>query len=154
MKSIFAFLQSTVIFQIDSKSSGTRYYLSFNSDRRTLFVSFPNEKIVIGKQMKLDTTGVNFTNVLSAAFTHSDPKSAKKTVKLSVFFAHSGSAHVKAARRTLMKLTSDAAEGWFILAGNGKPCLGNKPCGDGGLAVEANLAFPKVSFIGSFRFTS
>ena len=96
LKSVFAFLQSTVIFQIDSKSSGTRYYLSFNSDRRTLFVSFPNEKTVIGKQMNLDTT--------------------------------------------------DAAEGWFVLAGNGKPCLGNKPCGDGGLAVEAHLAFPKVSF--------
>jgi len=34
-----------------------------------------------------------------------DPKSAKKTVKLSVFFALWGSALVKAAQRTLMKLT-------------------------------------------------
>jgi len=46
--------------------------------------------------------GVNFINVLQAAFTSADPKSAKKTVKLSVFFALSGSARVKAGRRTLM----------------------------------------------------
>ena len=31
------------------------------------------------------TSGVNFTNVLQAAFTGADPKSAKKTVKLSSF---------------------------------------------------------------------
>ena len=48
--------------------------------------------------------GVNFTNVLRAAFTRADPKSAKKTVKLSSFFALLGSASVKAARRTLVKL--------------------------------------------------
>jgi len=35
-----------------------------------------------------------------------DAERAKKTVKLSVFFALSGSAHAKAAHRTLMKLTS------------------------------------------------
>ncbi len=49
--------------------------------------------------------GVNFSNVLRTAFTLADPKSAKKTVKLSVFFALSGSARVKAAHRMLMKLT-------------------------------------------------
>jgi len=43
--------------------------------------------------------GVNFTNVLRAAFTLKDPKSAKKTVKLSSFFALLGSALVKAARK-------------------------------------------------------
>jgi len=32
---------------------------------------------------------------------------AQKAVKLSVFFALSGSAHAKAARRKLVKLTSD-----------------------------------------------
>ena len=36
---------------------------------------------------------------------HADPERAKKTVKLSSFFALSGSARVKAARRMLMKLT-------------------------------------------------
>jgi len=54
--------------------------------------------------MKL-TPGVNFTNIIWAAFTHADPQSAKKTVKLSVFFALSGSAHAKAGRKTMMKLT-------------------------------------------------
>jgi len=55
--------------------------------------------------MKL-TPGVNVNNVLKAAFTRPDPKSAKKTVKLSVFFSLLGSANAKAARRLWMKLTN------------------------------------------------
>jgi len=54
--------------------------------------------------MKL-SPGVNFINVLQAAFTHANPKSSKKTAKLSVFFALSGSGGAKLAHRTLMKLT-------------------------------------------------
>ena len=54
----------------------------------------------------LRTTRVNFTNLLRAPFTCADPKSAKKTVKLSSFIALLGSARVKAARRTLVKLTT------------------------------------------------
>jgi len=46
---------------------------------------------------------VNFINVLQAAFTRPDPKSAKKTDKLTVFFTLSGSARAKAACRMLMK---------------------------------------------------
>jgi len=49
--------------------------------------------------------GVNFINVLRAAFALADPESAKKTVKLSVFFALSGSALAKAAPKMLLKLT-------------------------------------------------
>jgi len=49
--------------------------------------------------------GVNFTHVLRAAFTRADPKSAIKLLNLTVFFALLGSARVKAARRTLVKLT-------------------------------------------------
>ena len=52
----------------------------------------------------LSTQGVNFTNILRAAFTHRSQK-CKKTVKLSSFFALLGSVHVKAACRMLMKLT-------------------------------------------------
>ena len=48
---------------------------------------------------------VNFTNILRAAFTLADPKSAKKLLNLTAFFALLVSAGVKAARRTLMKLT-------------------------------------------------
>jgi hypothetical protein len=48
--------------------------------------------------------GVNFTNIIRAAFTQADPKSAKKTVKLSVFFEHSGSACIKSALRTMIKI--------------------------------------------------
>ena len=45
--------------------------------------------------------GVNFTNILQADFTRADPKGAKKTVKLSSFFALSGSAGVKAAGKNI-----------------------------------------------------
>ena len=53
---------------------------------------------------EVERLGVNFTNILRAAFALVDPKSAKKTVKLSSFFALLGSTSVKAARRTLVKL--------------------------------------------------
>jgi len=48
--------------------------------------------------------GVNFIHILRALYMRQDPESAKKTVKLSIFFALSGSACTKGARRTLMKL--------------------------------------------------
>jgi len=54
--------------------------------------------------MKL-TPGINFINVLQAAFTPANPESAKRKVKLSVFFPLLGSASAKAARRMLVKLT-------------------------------------------------
>ena len=54
---------------------------------------------------KSTNPGVNFINVLQAAFTLAGPKSAKKTVMSSSFFAPLGSACVKAACRMLMKLT-------------------------------------------------
>ena len=46
--------------------------------------------------------GVNFTNILWAAFTSADPKSAKKTIKSSSFLALLGSARIN----TLMKSTN------------------------------------------------
>jgi len=48
--------------------------------------------------------GVNFSNVLQAAFTCIDPKSAKKTFDLTTFFALLGSALAKGVHRMLMKL--------------------------------------------------
>ena len=51
------------------------------------------------------TPGVNFTNVLRAAFTRADLKSAIKLLNLTVFFAILGSTCVKAPCRTLVKLT-------------------------------------------------
>ena len=50
-------------------------------------------------------TGLNFINVLCAAFTSAYPISIKKTVKLSIFFTLLGSTGVKAVRRMLMKLS-------------------------------------------------
>jgi len=48
---------------------------------------------------------LNFINVLRTAFTLADPKSVKKTVKLSIFFMLLGSTSVKAVQRTLVKST-------------------------------------------------
>ncbi len=42
---------------------------------------------------------------LLKAFTSADPKSAKNTVKLSVFFVLSGSSQAKASRKMLVKST-------------------------------------------------
>ncbi len=54
-----------------------------------------------------DWPWVNFANILRAALTRGDPESAKKTIYLTVFFALSGSACVKAARKLLVKFTPD-----------------------------------------------
>ena len=72
--------------------------------------------------------GVNFTNVLRAAFTRTDPKSAIKLLNLTVFHVLLGSARVKAACRMMVKLTPAALKRhrkyhsfhqqcWLILAG-------------------------------------
>ncbi len=53
---------------------------------------------------KCSLPGVNFIRVLQAAFMCADPKRAKKIVKLSVFFALSGSTCIKAVYKMLVKL--------------------------------------------------
>ena len=76
------------------------YYITKN------VVEQPQEAIVVIKNNKsIYWPGFNFTNILRAAFTRADPKSAKKQLNLTVFFALLGSARVKAACRTLVKLT-------------------------------------------------
>jgi len=50
----------------------------------------------------VDQGSISPINIQQAAFACSDPKSAKKTVKLSVFFVVLGSACAKAARRTCL----------------------------------------------------
>jgi len=52
-----------------------------------------------------DILGVNFINVLLAAFSCADPKSLKRLYNLTVFFTLLCLARAKAARKTLMKLT-------------------------------------------------
>jgi len=54
--------------------------------------------------MKL-TPGVNFTNILCATFIQADPKSAKKTDSLTVFFALLGYSRVKAWCKMFVKPT-------------------------------------------------
>jgi len=50
-------------------------------------------------------SGVNFNNILRAAFTSADPRKRKKTNGLNAFFALLGSACVKALRKMLVKST-------------------------------------------------
>ncbi len=56
------------------------------------------------------SVGFNFINILCSAFMPADPKSAKKTDSLTVyFFSLLGFASIKAACKTLVKLTPGAA---------------------------------------------
>jgi len=52
-----------------------------------------------------ELSGVNFINILRAAFTCADPKSIKWYRQLDWVLMLSGSAHVKAAHKTMMKST-------------------------------------------------
>ena len=67
--------------------------------------SLPNEEPLAASTAIGKRPGVNFTNILRAAFTRADPKSAKKLLELNDFFSLLGSAPVKAAHRMLVKLT-------------------------------------------------
>ncbi len=69
-----------------------------------------DELLVVGRGRD-EAPGVDFINVLLAAFMPPDPNSTKKTDSLIVFFALLGSARVKAAHKMLMKLTPDEEEG-------------------------------------------
>ena len=55
--------------------------------------------VLLDLEMQFTTSGVNFTNILQAAFMRADPKSAKKCSKIKQHFALLGSAGVKAARK-------------------------------------------------------
>ena len=68
-------------------------------------LSFSLFSLNVNFQKKFWWPGVNFANILRAAFALVGPKSAKKTVKLSSFIAVLGSARKKAAHRMLVKLT-------------------------------------------------
>jgi len=48
--------------------------------------------------LRVETPGVNFTNILQEVITHADPKSAKNSIKQTAFFVLLGSARLKAAR--------------------------------------------------------
>jgi len=64
------------------------------------YIQRPSE--IIGGKYRFD---FDITNILRAAFTQADPKSAKNTVRLSVLFALLGSVPLKASHKMLMKLT-------------------------------------------------
>ncbi len=56
-------------------------------------------------ETRIKKSGLNFINVLRTAFTHADPESVRIQSNPQYLFTLLGSAHVKAVRRTLMKLT-------------------------------------------------
>ena len=59
--------------------------------------------------VKLTQPRVNFTNILQAAFTRTDPKSAKKDSQVTQLFVLLGSALVKAAHKHVGKFTQPRA---------------------------------------------
>jgi len=88
---------------------------------------------------------VNFINVLQAAFTHKDFKSTKKTIKLSTFFALLGSARVKAARITMMKLTPDVL---FVLWGHSNNTWHSKGAGGSTKCHMNFFSYLNLNFMG------
>ncbi len=85
------------------------YYMTYRRMRSAMEVQ-PNDKLRILCEhiccawKFVRSVVLNFINVLWTASTHTDPKSTKKTVKLSFFFCAFGICTRKAASRTLMKL--------------------------------------------------
>ncbi len=59
------------------------------------------------ERMKVENSGLNFTNILKTAFMGLDPKRSKNTVKPSVFFVLLGSGQVKTWGKMLVKLIPD-----------------------------------------------
>ena len=68
-------------------------------------LDFFGKRKLVTKLLRKLPQGVNFTNILQAAFMHKDPKSKKMTIKLCSFIALLGSVRIKAARKMLVKLT-------------------------------------------------
>ena len=60
--------------------------------------------------------GVNFTIILQTAFTRPDPKSTRKTVKSSSFFALLGPAGIKAVRKHVDEIDPRKQILWKILS--------------------------------------
>jgi hypothetical protein len=71
------------------------------------FFQLPLISFMLRYYVALTTPGLNFINVLHTTFRHKDPRSVKKTAKLSIFFTLSGSMSVKAVPKMLDKLTPD-----------------------------------------------
>ncbi len=98
-----------ILFQITNKTNLTIPYLT-NLPSPSLTLKGPNKgHLLKPKKLNLSkfqnvTPGVNFTNVLRAAFAQVDPKSVKNTVKSLMLL---GSAGAKAVPRMLMKLSPD-----------------------------------------------
>jgi len=80
-----------------------RVWMSFFLTRMSVCVR--ERECVWEREREIEILGVNFTNVLRAAFMITDPKSAKRQSSHKRLFALLDSAHVKAACKTLVKLT-------------------------------------------------
>ncbi len=110
-----------------------------------------------------------FHQDLTNSFAHPDPKSSKMTVKSSVLFALLGSAHVKAALKTLVKLTTGEALNemtgsttWSITRSSrtSNPCKGslkilfrhNRPQGGQGYEEKKLSSVPLQVIILHFYF--
>ena len=91
--------------KLNITSSGVKYYLHFDVYQKVLYISLPNEKIVVMMRPGVDEQNNRFDFPGGSQLYHSQTTIAGRV---------------------------------------GRRCIGNKVCGDGGLATHALLAYPKV----------
>jgi len=78
--------------------------LVFEHWRSNFLIVIP-KTVSRGEKVNFERLGVNFTNLLCAAFMLVDPKGVKKTDGLTVFITLLGSTRIKAVCKSLMKLS-------------------------------------------------
>ena len=71
---------------------------------KDVFLSPSSDSSSIESKLPSTSSGVNFTDVLHAAFMHADPKSAKMTVNSSSFFCFLDHGSVKAAHKDVVEI--------------------------------------------------
>jgi len=84
-------------------SSAFPWFTIITSEMAVMIIKC-NHRGVYATREYSNAPGVDYTNILCATFTLADPKSAKKTDGLNVFFELLGSARIKALPKMLVKL--------------------------------------------------
>jgi len=96
--------KTTVIMERSARNASTLQVI-YNQDEELTQKAYQKSQATDTSRSNDQSSGVNFTNVLCAAFTLIDHESIKKIDNLIVIFTLLGSVRVKAVHRMLMKLS-------------------------------------------------